>query len=306
MDGNAVRRSQAIRASNDLDEEDDPSTLPVAIHRLLSSPGSTAQAAASIVRSAPGRTLGSILVTLQNALSAVAGSGLRRALGEAPSIRLERLRAGEGTSLFLVFPPVKLRSHAPVIRTMVAGLLAVFASRPGAPPRRTLLLLDEMAQLGRMDEFLNATTLLRGYGVQVWSFWQDLSQLRAAYPNEWQTVINNCALFQAFGCATPLMAGELAEIHDVHRGVIFDLEGDEMILSVRGDSPVIAQRPLYYGDQCFNSTWAENPLRQNSPATRSIRRVTTSDGSAVEIVRRRSKLRLNAVANPKPKKLPRN
>lgn len=294
VDGDDVLFLRAVRASSDL-YDDEGIALPVAILRLLGSSSATAKAAASIVKSAPDRTWGSILVTLQNALSAVAGSGLRRALGEAPRIGLDRLRAGEGTSLFLVFPPAKLRSHAPVIRTMVAGLLAVFASRTSAPPRRTLLILDEMAQLGRMEEFLTATTLLRGYGVQVWSFWQDLSQLRAAYPDEWQTVINNCAVFQAFGCATPLMAGELAQIHDVHRGVIFDLEDDEMILSVRGDSPVIAQRPQYYSDPCFDNTWAENPLRRTSRTARPSQRATTSDAPTVQVVRRRSKLRLNTV-----------
>ena len=48
----------------------------------------------------------------------------------------------------------------------------------------TLMLLDEAAQLGTLPQLRQAITLLRGYGVRVWSFWQDLSQLINLYPND--------------------------------------------------------------------------------------------------------------------------
>ena len=43
-------------------------------------------------------------------------------------------------------------------------------------------LIDEAAQLGTLDELRSAITLMRGYGVKGWSFWQDLSQLQRIYP----------------------------------------------------------------------------------------------------------------------------
>ena len=45
----------------------------------------------------------------------------------------------------------------------------------------------EAAQLGTLGALRQAVTLLRGYGLQVWSFWQDLSQVRNLYPQDWQT-----------------------------------------------------------------------------------------------------------------------
>jgi type IV secretion system protein VirD4 len=125
--------------------------------------------------------------------------------------------------------------------------------------------MDEVAQLGHVDEFVAAQTLLRGYGVQIWSFWQDLSQLQAVYPNIWPTIINNCKVFQAFGCATPMMARAMEDIFMVPAATILDLEKDELILSIYGDEPVIARKPQYYSDPVFRGQFSSNPLFGDLP-----------------------------------------
>ena len=38
--------------------------------------------------------------------------------------------------------------------------------------------------------------LLRGVGIVVWAFLQDLSQLQRDYPNSWQTFMANTAVIQ--------------------------------------------------------------------------------------------------------------
>ena len=53
-------------------------------------------------------------------------------------------------------------------------------------------------------------TLLRGYGLQTWSFWQDPSQLQNLYPNDWPTMVNNCRAVQCFGANTMLAAEAMA------------------------------------------------------------------------------------------------
>ena len=50
-----------------------------------------------------------------------------------------------------------------------------------------------------MDRLADSVTLLRGYGVQLWLFVQDLSQLKAVYPR-WQSFLANTAQ-QFFGTA---------------------------------------------------------------------------------------------------------
>src|SRR3546814_14619691 len=54
--------------------------------------------------------------------------------------------------------------------------------RRARPEASTLFVLDEAAQLGTFNELRQAVTLLRGYGLQTWSFWQDASQLSIPNP----------------------------------------------------------------------------------------------------------------------------
>jgi TraM recognition site of TraD and TraG len=40
------------------------------------------------------------------------------------------------------------------------------------------MLCDEIGNLGRIDAFLTAATLLRSWGFTLWTFWQNLAQLQ--------------------------------------------------------------------------------------------------------------------------------
>ena len=77
--------------------------------------------------------------------------------------------------------------------------MATVLRRKKLPQLRTLFLVDEAAQLGAMPLLRTAMTLLRGYGLQCWTFWQDLGQLRQLYPNDWTTMVSNSAAMQIFG-----------------------------------------------------------------------------------------------------------
>ena len=62
-----------------------------------------------------------------------------------------------------------------------------------------LFILDEMAQLGTMDMMRKAVSLLAGYGMSVWMIWQDLSQLKSLYKDDWPSFIANAKIQQFFG-----------------------------------------------------------------------------------------------------------
>ena len=60
-------------------------------------------------------------------------------------------------------------------------------------------------------------TLSAGYGVWCWSFWQDLSQLKAAYPTSWENILNNCGVVQTFGIHNRAMATQLPKTSCIQR-----------------------------------------------------------------------------------------
>ena len=111
-----------------------------------------------------------------------------------------------------------------------------------------------------MELLTNAITLLRGYGLQTWSFWQDASQLTTLYP-EWETLYNNCRIHQNFGITNARLAKQIAALTDYPSHVeTLKLDNDEMLLQVAGDETVIAQRPNYLTDALFKGQADPNPF----------------------------------------------
>lgn len=239
---------------------------PIAILRMMSSNRDMPERVSAMIASTPDKTWGSMISVLHNGMSYLNSSGIRSAISRT-SMDLDRFRDGVGTSIYLVFPPHRLVTHSQLLSTLFKGLINVLVARQSRPQQSTLFLMDEVAQLGYVEEFVSAKTLLRGYGVQVWSFWQDLSQLQSTYPNIWPTLINNCKVFQAFGCATPMMASAMEDIFMIPAATVLDLEKDEMLLSIYGDDPVIARKPTYYSDPAFDGIFAENPMLNAAQAS---------------------------------------
>lgn len=231
---------------------DMPDHYPLAIHRL-------AQATDHMSISTAGqpyasdRTWGSIVTCLSMEIAAYIGESIALTLGGEKSLDLEALQRGDDMTIYLVFPPTRLHSHKALFRTIIEGLTNVLVSRDRSPAKSTLLVLDEVAQLGHMPMLLTAKTLLRGYGVQVWSIWQDISQIKANYPYHWQNLLNNCRVIQTFGKGTGVAAAELSYALDTNPQIFAQLPPDQALLWINGEGPTTVRKVLCYQDE---------PLRQ--------------------------------------------
>lgn len=102
-------------------------------------------------------------------------------------------------TVYVVMPPDRLAAQVRFMRALVGSALAAITASSERPPYNVLFLLDEFAQLGRMQAIEDAISLVRGYGARFWLLVQDLSQLKEVYP-KWQTFLANSAK-QFFGTA---------------------------------------------------------------------------------------------------------
>src|SRR5690606_3287827 len=143
-------------------------------------------------------TIGGIVAYAQEMLGFLRGDRVQASIGRT-SFDLDDVTTGAPLSIYLVLPPHMLESHGRLLRLWIGTLLSCMTRRRGRPQQPTLLILDEAAQRGELPQLRQAITLLRGYGVQTWSFWQDVSQLQLLYPRDWQTMVNNCSVLQCFG-----------------------------------------------------------------------------------------------------------
>jgi len=102
------------------------------------------------------------------------------------------------TTVYLVLPPEFLASHGIWLRMMVASILRPLLRSASGPLVPVLFMLDEFAQLGRMEIIEDNYALMRGYGIKLWTIWQDLNQAKNLYAERWESFISNAGMVQSF------------------------------------------------------------------------------------------------------------
>lgn len=195
--------------------------------------------------------------TATSYLKALGSPDVARTL-ETSSFDLTDLMDGKPLSIYVVIPPEKMDSHRALLRLWIGTLLTAVTSRRRLPRRRTLFLIDEAAQLGSLAALRQAITLHRGFGLQVHTFWQDLSQLRMLYEKDWQTMVNNSAVLQVFGVANFQMAREWAEVvgRDPHE--LLGMGPDDAMVHLPGEGSRRCRRANYLEDGVFKGMFDPN------------------------------------------------
>ncbi|MBI1291509.1 TraM recognition domain-containing protein [bacterium] len=181
----------------------------------------------------PEVTRGGVLATAQSYLKLFSSEGVQESLRET-SFNILDFIAGKRMTIYLVLPVDKLSSHSPLLKLWLTTLLKCAFAREEMPETPTLFLIDEAAQLGHLDDIEKAMTVGRGFGLQLWTFWQDLAQLRQLYPDSWYSMFNNCGFVNMFGARNHFMKAEMAEVMNVTPSTIDRLAPDEQLLMLEG------------------------------------------------------------------------
>ena len=79
------------------------------------------------------------------------------------------------TDLFITLPTEDMETLAPFLRWLLTDLFA--AIRRNRVAERLIVAIDETRTLGRCRELVTAASELPGYGANLWTFWQDRSQI---------------------------------------------------------------------------------------------------------------------------------
>lgn len=178
----------------------------------------------------------------------------------ATSFALTDLLEGKPLTIYLILPPDKLQSHRALLRLWVGTLMTVIMRRNEIPDQKTLFIIDEAAQLDHFPLLLTASTLLRGYGLQMLTIWQDIAQLKSRYPKDWQTILNNAGVLTAFGFANYSMARDWGEVLGLEAAELLTLAKDQASLHLRGESSRTIRRLNYLRDPHFAGLFDPNPF----------------------------------------------
>ncbi|MEO1642877.1 MAG: type IV secretory system conjugative DNA transfer family protein [Pseudomonadota bacterium] len=206
-------------------------------------------------------TRSGILATTCSYLTPLASKAAQSTLAKS-TIDLEAVVRGDPMTIYLVVPPSKLQSHGVLFRLWTAILMMAVLSRSSRLPKyRTLFAIDEAAQLGDFELLATAYTLARSYGMRVWSFFQDMDQIKRILPKDWRTVLSSSAAVTTFGVANPMMARSLRELFgDFSEKDLIHLPRDEMAVQRSGEDGRRLRKPDYLKDKRFEGLYAKHPM----------------------------------------------
>jgi type IV secretion system protein VirD4 len=195
-------------------------------------------------------------------------------------------------TVYLIIPSEKLEAYSKWIRVVITMFIrrAIAIRKTDlakANQEKVLFLLDEFANLGRLDVVRKAYSLVRGYGLKFWIIFQDLSQLQPLYKENWKSFFSNSGVIQVFGTndidtaeyisktmgettvisvsksknkssgRTSSSGNSTSRSEQKRRVLTADevrrLPKDQQIILLEGENPILARRIRYYSDPRFAS-----------------------------------------------------
>lgn len=167
---------------------------------------------------------------------------------------------GKPMAIFIVFPYDKMASHKNLLRLLLQVLFTAIGRRDRIPKHPSLFLLEEAASLGDLPALREAMTLFRGVGVIVHSIWQNVAQIKAAHPTQWETILSNCGILQVFNAYNPLIAETASQLLGCSARELMTMPQDEQATFIQRRGLVRSRRLDYLHDPHFAGKFDPNPL----------------------------------------------
>ena len=112
------------------------------------------------------------------------------------------MQPGKPVSLYIVIPPSDRDRVRPLVRLLITIIERRLTEEmdyaaSGAERQRLLLMLDEFANLGRLEVMEESLAYLAGYGIRAYLVLQDIQQLYKTYSRD-ETILSHCHIRAAF------------------------------------------------------------------------------------------------------------
>jgi type IV secretion system protein VirD4 len=254
------------------------------------------------------KMLSSIIKTLTVNIDFMDSPFLRQSLATS-DFSIDKLIAGDAT-LYIVLPPDKMRIYQKWLRVIIELIIKKTTQirnpkDPDIQNEKVLFILDEFANIGRMNYVKDSFSIIAGYGMQMWAVLQNISQLKKAYKDDWQTFISNSGIIQSFAANEmetaeyiSKMLGETTTFSEMsaqqtrvsnigiadNSGVnhritereralktpdeVIRLPQDQQIIKKDGVNPILSRKITYYSDPEFKGKFIsrEKAVNQSNQA----------------------------------------
>lgn len=144
------------------------------------------------------KLLSNVIASVQAETHFLDSPCIRESVSES-DFKFEDLKT-EKLSIYLVIPADRIHAFNRWTRLLIQIAITVNARNIADKPEQPVLfILDELPALGKMPVIEQSYGLMAGFGMQLWGFVQDLSQLEGLYGKGWQSFIANSGMINYFG-----------------------------------------------------------------------------------------------------------
>ncbi len=158
--------------------------------------GGLTQQVATIILGMGDNEKGSVLSTVARSIKWIGDTAMRKQL-ESSDFKFSTLNDSTQT-VYYVLPEGLINEQLRWIRTLISVSLTL-VKKSGKPKKPTLFVIDELPRLGgKIEAVSEGFAILRGYGINLWAFIQDIGQLKKDYPERWSSIVANSTT-QIFG-----------------------------------------------------------------------------------------------------------
>ncbi len=221
------------------------------------------------------KEFGAIVSTAMTETSFLDNPLLQDSLAAIPENQLDfsGWRGEAPMSVYVCLPAPYFQTFNRWLRLIVTAALDEMMRHQRPPAKPVMFMLDELATLGRLDQVENAIGLARGYGIQMWSIFQDVGQIKGTYGARWSSFVGNAGLRMFFGTqdyetgqlVSDMIGDETVEIrrsngnggvdlqHHGRRLLMPDevmrMRPDNMVAFIAGERPVVVRRVPYWNEK---------------------------------------------------------
>ncbi|MBF0554735.1 MAG: type IV secretory system conjugative DNA transfer family protein [Nitrospirae bacterium] len=235
----------------------------------------------------PEKELGSIISTAQRETEILDNPFIAACLsasGSGKAVNFADWKKGTMT-VFLCLSAPKFPVFNRWLRLVLTSALDEMTNTLQPPPLPVCFMLDELATLGHLTAVENAVGLAAGYGVQLFTIFQDIAQMKDLYRGRWASFIGNagvCALFNlddydtakywsnSLGGHLVQTANQQADLYGYFERqtlgetmrplrspeeIMLQYADDKMLVLPQGGHPVESERVAYYDDPNLVGLW---------------------------------------------------
>lgn len=182
------------------------------------------------------REYGSVMSSAQKCTDFIKSPALRDSLKGTDGFTSADLASGNVT-VYLCIPFDRLKTHSAWLRLVVTSLMRSVVRNPH---KDVCFLLDEAYAFGYHSEIDMALGAYAGFGIHVWSIFQNLGQIKKLYGDNWEGFVTNCSVRHFFNVSDNFSADYISHLFGTTSVPTYNEKGE-----INGASP----RPLVTADE---------------------------------------------------------